>query len=310
MRIVVLSRNRRLYSTIRLVEAAKARGVRVSVIDPLRCYMRISVQGAQIHYRGRRLTDVAAIVPRVGASVTFYATAVVRQFEMMGVYTPNSADAIQRARDKLRASQLLAQAGIDMPLTVFGDSPDDTKDLLKMLGKTPHVIKLVEGTQGQGVVLAETRSASEGLIEAFRGLQANFLVQEFIKEAKGADIRAFVVGGKVVAAMRRQAKEGEFRSNLHRGASARALKISKLERDTAIRAAEIMGLGVAGVDLIQSERGPLVLEVNSSPGLEGIEGATKVDVAGAIIEHIVRKVGRRGGLEIKPRVRKVKSGTP
>lgn len=310
MRIVVLSRNRRLYSTTRLVEAAKARGVRVSVIDPLRCYMRISVQGAQIHYRGRRLTDVAAIVPRVGASVTFYATAVVRQFEMMGVYTPNSADAIQRARDKLRASQLLAQAGIDMPLTVFGDSPDDTKDLLKMLGKTPHVIKLVEGTQGQGVVLAETRSASEGLIEAFRGLQANFLVQEFIKEAKGADIRAFVVGGKVVAAMRRQAKEGEFRSNLHRGASARALKISKLERDTAVRAAEIMGLGVAGVDLIQSERGPLVLEVNSSPGLEGIEGATKVDVAGAIIEHIVRKVGRRGGLVIKPRTRKLKSGTP
>ena len=307
MRIVVLSRNRRLYSTIRLVEAAKARGVRVSVIDPLRCYMRISVQGAQIHYRGRRLTDVAAIIPRVGASVTFYATAVVRQFEMMGVYTPNSADAIQRARDKLRASQLMAQAGIDMPLTVFGDSPDDTKDLLKMLGKTPHVIKLVEGTQGQGVLLAETRSASEGLIEAFRGLQANFLVQEFIKEAKGADIRAFVVGGKVVAAMRRQAKEGEFRSNLHRGASARALKISKLERETAIRAAEIMGLGVAGVDLIQSERGPLVLEVNSSPGLEGIEGATKVDVAGAIIEHIVRKVGKRGGLEIRRRVRKVNS---
>ena len=307
MRIVVLSRNRRLYSTTRLVEAAKARGVRVSVIDPLRCYMRISVQGAQIHYRGRRLTDVAAIIPRVGASVTFYATAVVRQFEMMGVYTPNSADAIQRARDKLRASQLMAQAGIDMPLTVFGDSPDDTKDLLKMLGKTPHVIKLVEGTQGQGVLLAETRSASEGLIEAFRGLQANFLVQEFIKEAKGADIRAFVVGGKVVAAMRRQAKEGEFRSNLHRGASARALKISKLERETAIRAAEIMGLGVAGVDLIQSERGPLVLEVNSSPGLEGIEGATKVDVAGAIIEHIVRKVGKRGGLEIRRRVRKVKS---
>jgi ribosomal protein S6--L-glutamate ligase len=298
-RIVILSRNRKLYSTSRLFEAAKSRGVKVSVIDPLRCYMRISVDGAQIHYRGRQLKDVAAIIPRIGASVTFYATAVVRQFEMMGVYTPNSSDAIQRARDKLKASQLLSQAGVNMPLTVFGDSPDDTKDLLKMLGKTPHVIKLVEGTQGQGVVLAETRSASESLIEAFRGLQANFLVQEFVKEAKGADIRAFVVGGKVIAAMRRQAKAGEFRSNLHRGASAVAIKISKQERDIAVRAAEVMGLGVAGVDLIQSERGPLVLEVNSSPGLEGIEGSTGVDVAGAIIEHIVRQVGKRGGLKLR-----------
>jgi ribosomal protein S6--L-glutamate ligase len=264
----------------------------VSVVDPLRCYMKIAIDGAQIHYKGRRLNDVGAIIPRVGASVTFYATAVVRQFEMMGVYTPNSSDAILRARDKLRSSQLLVQAGIGMPLTVFGDSPDDTKDLLKLLGKAPHVIKLVEGTQGQGVVLAETRSASESLIEAFRGLQANFLVQEFIKEAKGADIRAFVVAGKVVAAMRRQAKEGEFRSNLHRGAKAVPVKISKLERDTAVRAAEVMGLQVAGVDLIVSERGPLVLEVNSSPGLEGIEGATGVDVAGAIIESILRKVPR------------------
>jgi len=303
MRIVILSRNRRLYSTSRLMEAAKVRGVKVSVIDPLRCYMRISVSGAQIHYRGRRLKDVAAIIPRIGASVTFYATAVVRQFEMMGIYTPNSADAIQRARDKLRASQLLSQAGVDMPLTVFGDSPDDTKDLLTMLGKTPHVIKLVEGTQGQGVVLAETRSAAESLIEAFRGLQANFLVQEFIKEAKGADIRAFVVGGKVIAAMRRQGKPGEFRSNLHRGGFAAPVKITKLERETAIRAAEVMGLGIAGVDLIQSERGPLVLEVNSSPGLEGIEGASKVDVAGAIIEHIVKKVGKRGGLSIRRRTK-------
>jgi ribosomal protein S6--L-glutamate ligase len=297
-RIVILSRNRKLYSTSRLMEAAKVRGVRVSVIDPLRCYMRISVNGPQIHYRGRRLTDVAAIIPRVGASVTFYATAVVRQFEMMGIYTPNTSDAIQRARDKLRASQLLSQAGVDMPVTVFGDNPDDTKDLLTMLGKTPHVIKLVEGSQGQGVVLAETRSASESLIEAFRGLQANFLVQEFIKEAKGSDIRAFVVGGKVVAAMRRQAKEGEFRSNLHRGGFAVPVKISKLERETAIRAAEVMGLGIAGVDMIQSDRGPLVLEVNSSPGLEGIEGSTKIDVAGLIIEHVVRKVGARRGLKI------------
>jgi ribosomal protein S6--L-glutamate ligase len=293
MRIVILSRNRRLYSTRSLVEAAKKRGVSVSVIDPLRCYMRISVEGAQIHYRGRRLKDVAAIIPRVGASVTFYATAVVRQFEMMGVYTPNSSDSIQRARDKLRSSQLLSQAGVDMPLTVFGDSPDDTKDLLTMLGKTPHVIKLVEGTQGQGVVLAETRSAAESLIEAFRGLQANFLVQEFIKEAKGADVRAFVVGGKVIAAMRRQAKPGEFRSNLHRGGHAEAVKLTPEMRAVAIKAADVMGLGIAGVDLIESERGPLVLEVNSSPGLEGIEGATKVDVAGAIIEYLVRKVGRK-----------------
>jgi ribosomal protein S6--L-glutamate ligase len=217
----------------------------------------------------------------------------------MGVFTPNSSDAIQRARDKLRASQLLSQAGVDMPLTVFGDSPDDTKDLLTMLGKTPHVIKLVEGTQGQGVVLAETRSAAESLIEAFRGLQANFLVQEFIKEAKGADVRAFVVGGKVIAAMRRQAKPGEFRSNLHRGGHAEAVKITPQLRAVAIKAAEVMGLGIAGVDLIESERGPLVLEVNASPGLEGIEGATKVDIAGAIIEYLLRKVGRRKFLKKK-----------
>jgi ribosomal protein S6--L-glutamate ligase len=300
MRIVILSRNRKLYSTQSLVDACKKRGVSVSVIDPLRCYMRICADGAQIHYRGRRLKDVAAIIPRVGASVTFYATAVVRQFEMMGIYTPNSADAIQRARDKLRASQLLSQAGIGMPLTVFGDNPDDTKDLLKMLGKAPHVIKLVEGSQGQGVVLAETRAASESLIEAFRGLQANFLVQEFIKEAGGADIRAFVVGGKVVAAMRRQAKPGEFRSNLHRGASAQAVKLSKLERETAIKAAAVMGLDIAGVDLIPSDRGPLVLEVNSSPGLEGIEGATQLDVAGAIVELLIRKVGRKKFPRLKP----------
>ena len=300
MRLVILSRNRHLYSTKRLVEAARARKLSVSVVDPLRCYMKIALDGLQIHYKGRRLKDVAAIIPRVGASVTFYATAVVRQFEMMGVYTPNSSDAILRARDKLRSSQLLVQAGIGMPLTVFGDSPDDTSDLLKLLGKAPHVIKLVEGTQGQGVVLAETRSASESLIEAFRGLEANFLVQEFIKEAKGADIRAFVVAGKVVAAMRRQAKEGEFRSNLHRGAKAYAIKISKLERETAIRAAEVMGLNVAGVDLIVSDRGPLVLEVNSSPGLEGIEGATQVDVAGAIIDSILKKIpDMRARLKVK-----------
>ena len=293
MRIAILSRNRRLYSTQRLVEAARQRGAVVQVIDPLRCYMRISSDGAQIHYRGKQLKNIDAIIPRIGASVTVYATAVVRQFEMMGVYTPNPAEAITRARDKLRASQLLAQQGIDMPLTVFGDSPDDTADLLKILGEPPHVIKLVEGTQGTGVLLADTRTAAESIIEAFRGLRANFLVQEFIKEAKGADIRAFVVGGKVVAAMKRQGKPGEFRSNLHRGGQAEVVRISKAERETAVRAAEVLGLAIAGVDLIRAERGPLVLEVNSSPGLEGIEGATQLDVAGSIIDHISRKLGRK-----------------
>jgi len=293
MKIAILSRNAKLYSTVRLIEAARSRGHRVRVLDPLRCYMRIAPGDFAVHYKGRALADYDAVIPRVGASITFYGTAVLRQFEMMGVFTPNSSDAILRARDKLRCLQLLARETIGLPATVFGDNPDDTNDLLAMLGDPPHVIKLNEGSQGQGVLLAEKRSASQSVIEAFRGLYANFLVQEFIREANGADIRCFVVGGKVVAAMRRQGREGEFRSNLHRGGSASAAQLNAAETDTALRAARVMGLNVAGVDLLRSRRGPLVLEVNSSPGLEGIEAATGVDVAGEVIEYLVRRVRKR-----------------
>jgi len=293
MKIAILSRNSKLYSTMRLVEAARARGHRVRVLDPLRCYMRIEPSKFSVHYKGRALSGFHAVIPRVGASITFYGTAVLRQFEMMGVYTPNSSDAVLRARDKLRCLQLLAREGLGLPTTVFGDNPDDTGDLLAMLGEPPHVIKLVEGSQGQGVLLAEKRSASQGMIEAFRGLYANFLVQEFIKEARGADIRCFVVGGRVVAAMRRQGREGEFRSNLHRGGSATMVQLSAAETDTALRAARTMGLNVAGVDLLRSRRGPLVLEVNSSPGLEGIETTTGIDIAGEIIDYLARRVRKR-----------------
>jgi ribosomal protein S6--L-glutamate ligase len=299
MKIAILSRNTKLYSTVRLVEAARQRGHRVRVLDPLRCYMRIAPNDFAVHYKGRALADYDAVIPRVGASITFYGTAVLRQFEMMGVFTPNSSDAILRARDKLRCLQLLAREDLGLPSTVFGDNPDDTADLLAMLGDPPHVIKLNEGSQGQGVLLAEKYSASQSVIEAFRGLYANFLVQEFIREADGADIRCFVVGGKVVAAMRRQGREGEFRSNLHRGGSATPAQLSEAEVDTALRAARTMSLNVAGVDLLRSRRGPLVLEVNSSPGLEGIESATGVDVAGEVIEYIVRRVRKRKASKTK-----------
>jgi len=286
MKIAILSRNARLYSTQRLVEAARKRGHSVRVLDPLRCYMRIAAGAFEIHYKGRALRGLGVVIPRIGASITFYGTAVVRQFEMMGINTPNTADAILRARDKLHSLQLLAREGIGLPTTVFGDNPDDTADLLKMLGDPPHVIKLNEGAQGQGVLLAEKRSSAQGMIEAFRGLYANFLVQEFIKEAKGADLRCFVVGGRVVAAMQRQAPEGDFRANIHRGGTAIPVILTPQETEMALHAARVMGLGIAGVDLLRSTRGPLVLEVNSSPGLEGIEAATGVDVAGAIIEHV------------------------
>lgn len=286
MKIAILSRNPRLYSTRRLVEAAKARGHTVEVIDVLRAYMNISSGSPEIHYKGRVLTGFDAVIPRIGASVTFYGTAVLRQFEMMGVYPVNESVAISRSRDKLRSLQLLSRKNVGMPVTGFSHSPDDTDDLLNFIGKPPYVIKLLEGTQGIGVVLAETRKAAESVIEAFRGLKAQILVQEFIAEAGGADIRCFVVAGKVVAAMKRQAKEGEFRSNLHRGGTAMLVKLTKEERATAINAAKIMGLNVAGVDLLRSDRGPLVMEVNSSPGLEGIETASEKDVAGMIIEHI------------------------
>ncbi|MEJ8567842.1 30S ribosomal protein S6--L-glutamate ligase [Elongatibacter sediminis] len=293
MKIVVLSTNPRLYSTRRLVEAGQERGHEVEVINHRRCYMNIATMRPAVHYKGHSLEDVDAVIPRIGASVTFYGTAVVRQFEMMGVYCVNESVAISRSRDKLRALQLLSRKGIGMPVTAFGASPDDTDDLLSLVGNAPVVIKLLEGTQGVGVVLAETRQAAESVIEAFRGLNANFLVQEFIKEAGGSDIRCLVIGEKVVAAMKRQGKEGEFRSNLHRGGNAQLVRITPEERSTAVRAARIMGLNIAGVDLLRSNHGPVVMEVNSSPGLEGIENATGKDVAGLLIEFI-EKNARRG----------------
>ncbi len=286
MKLAILSRNNKLYSTRRLVEAARERGHSVRVLDPLRCYMRIGSEGFEMRYKGAKIAAYAAVVPRIGTSVTRYGCAVLRQFELMGSFTANTADAIARSRDKLRCHQLLAAQGIGLPVTVFGDNPDDTGDLLSMLGPPPHVIKLNEGTQGNGVMLTEKLSASTGVIETLRGLYANFLVQEFIAEAKGADLRCFVVGNQVVATMRRQAPKGDFRSNIHRGGVGKAVRASKAEMETAVRAAQVLGLGVAGVDLIRSKRGPLVLEVNSSPGLEGIEGATGIDVAGHIIEHV------------------------
>ena len=286
MKIAVLSRNRKLYSTRRLVEAAEQRGHEVRVLDVLRCYMNITSHRPSIHYKGEALTGFDAVIPRIGASVTFYGTAVLRQFEMMEVYPLNESVAITRSRDKLRSLQLLARKGIGLPVTGFAHSPDDIQDLLTMVGGAPSVIKLLEGTQGIGVVLAETQKAAESVIEAFMGLRANILVQEFIKEAGGADIRCFVVGSKVVAAMKRQGKEGEFRSNLHRGGSASLIRIAPDERAAAIRAAQTMGLNVAGVDLLRSNHGPVVMEVNSSPGLEGIETATQKDIAGMIIQFI------------------------
>ncbi|WP_049621110.1 30S ribosomal protein S6--L-glutamate ligase [Frateuria defendens] len=291
MKIAILSRNARLYSTRRLVEAARERGHVVRVLDPLRCYVRIASNGMAIRYKGKALRDIDAVLPRIGTSSTFYGTAVLRQLEMMGVYTPNPSDAVLRARDKLRCLQLLAAQGIPMPATVFGDNPDDTSDLLALLGEPPHVIKLNEGSQGTGVVLAEKLAASQSVIEAFRGLYANFVVQEFIAEAGGRDLRCFVVGGKVVAAMQRVAEPGEFRANLHRGGSAAKATLSAEERRIAVRAAEALGLGIAGVDLLRSERGPLLLEVNASPGLEGIEAASGVDVSSHIIRHLEKHVG-------------------
>lgn len=294
MRIAILSRNSKLYSTQRLIEEGKARDHEVRVIDPLRCYMNIAAHNPEIHYKGEILNNFDAVIPRIGASITFYGTAVLRQFEMTGVYPLNESVAISRSRDKLRSMQLLSRKGIGLPVTGFAHSPDDTQDLLRLVGGSPVVIKLLEGTQGVGVVLAETRQAAESVIDAFRGLNAHFLVQEFIKEAGGSDIRCLVIGEKVVASMIRRAKDGEFRSNLHRGGTAQLIKITPEERLTAVRAAKIMGLNVAGVDIMRSNHGPVVLEVNSSPGLEGIESASQKNVARQIIEFIEKrgKVGK------------------
>jgi ribosomal protein S6--L-glutamate ligase len=288
MKIGILSRNPTLYSTQRLVEAARARGHEAKVIDVLRCYMNITSHAPSMHYRGGEISGFDAVIPRIGASVTFYGTAVLRQFEMLGVYPLNESVAISRARDKLRSLQLLSRKGIGLPITGFAHAPDDIEDLIKMVGGAPLVIKLLEGTQGIGVVLAETHQAAESVIEAFMGLKANILVQEYIQEAKGADIRCFVIGDRVVATMKRQAKAGEFRSNLHRGGTATLIRITPEERSTAVRAAKIMGLNVAGVDVLRSNHGPVVMEVNSSPGLAGIEAATGKDIAGMMIQFIER----------------------
>ncbi|MBD1580718.1 30S ribosomal protein S6--L-glutamate ligase [Pseudoalteromonas sp. S16_S37] len=293
MKIAILSRNKQLYSTRRLIEAAKQRGHDILVLDALRCYMNINSDEPEIHFKGEKVIEVDAVVPRIGSSVTFYGCSVLRQFEMMGVYPLNESVAITRSRDKLRSLQLLSRKGVGMPITGFASKPDDVKDLLEMVGGTPVVIKLLEGTQGIGVVLAETRKAAESVIEAFMGLKANIMVQEYIKEAGGADIRCFVIGDKVIAAMKRQAQEGEFRSNLHRGGSASLVRITPEERKTAVAAAKAMGLNVAGVDLLRSSRGPLVMEVNSSPGLEGIEKATGKDIAGMIIDFIEKNAASR-----------------
>jgi len=299
MKIAILSRNRHLYSTRRLIEAAETSGHEIKVIDVLRCYMNISSRKPSIHFEGEDLQGFDAVIPRIGASVTSYGTAVLRQFEVMGVYPLIESVALSRSRDKLRSLQLLSRKGIGLPITGFANQPGDLRDLIKLVGGAPLVIKLLKGTQGIGVVLAETTKAAESVIEAFMGLEADILVQEYIEEAGGADIRCLVVGGKVVAAMQRQAAEGEFRSNLHRGGTAGLVKLSPEERSTAVSAAKILGLGLAGVDLLRSERGPLVMEVNSSPGLEGIEAASGKDVAGIVINHIEKnakpgKTGTRG----------------
>ena len=286
MKIGILSRNPKIYSTHRLVKAGIARGHQVKVINPLRCYMDITSAKPMIHYRDCKLDDFDVIIPRIGASITYYGSAVLRQFEMMGVYALNESTSITRSRDKLRSLQILSRSGIGLPTTSYAHSTKMTEKLITMVGGAPCVIKLVEGTQGKGVILAENAKAAESVIDGFRQMNAHFLVQEFIKESAGSDIRAFVIGDRVVASMMRKAKEGEFRSNLHRGGTAMAVDISPEEAAIAVKAAKVLGLNVAGVDLMRSKRGPLVLEVNSSPGLQGIETSTGFDIASMIIEYI------------------------
>ena len=290
MKIAILSRSSSLYSTSRLKQAASQRGHEVRVVDYLRCYMDITARRPKVLLRGEEV-ETDAVIPRIGATYTFYGAAVVRQFEMADIFTLNSSDGISRSRDKLRSLQLLSRAGVGLPTTSFAHATQDITGLLEVVGGPPVVVKLLEGTQGIGVVLAETKKAAESVIGAFRQLDANILVQQFIKEAAGADIRALVVGGKVVAAMKRKGAPGDFRSNLHRGGSAEVIKLSAKERATAVRAAKTMGLSVAGVDMLRSDDGPLVLEVNSSPGLEGIEGVTGFDIADVIIEYIEDNAG-------------------
>lgn len=298
MRIGILSRKASLYSTSRLRDAARERGHEVRVVNPVRCYMDITARKPKVMYRGETL-QFDAVIPRIGSSITFYGTAVVRQFEIQHVFTVAESQAIARSRDKLRSMQLLAREGIGLPVTGFARSMRDVDALIELVGGAPLIVKLLEGTQGMGVVLAETRKAAESVIGAFQQLDANILVQEFIKEAGGSDLRALVVGGRVVASMERHAAAGEFRSNLHRGGTANPVKLTTKERNTALRAARVMGLGVAGVDLLRSSRGPVVMEVNSSPGLQGIETATGVDVAGEIIEYIENHVAADEQLQVE-----------
>ena len=286
MKLALMCQNAGLYSHKRLVEAAVARGHEMDVVNHLKCYINITSHRPSVFYQGRDLPKYDAVIPRIGASVTFYGTAVLRQFEMMGVYPANESVAISRSRDKLRSLQLLARKGIGLPVTVFAHRTSNAEEVISLVGGAPVVIKLLEGTQGIGVVLGETQKAAESIIQAFGGVNTNILVQEFIKEAGGEDIRCLVVGDKVVASMKRKGKEGEFRSNLHRGGSAESVKITPAERSTAISAAKALGLNVCGVDMLRSNHGPVVMEVNSSPGLEGVEKATGVDVAGLIIEFI------------------------
>lgn len=286
MKIVMLARNPNVYSHQRLKEAAEARGHQLDIVDTLQCYMNIASRRPEIYHAGKKLTGYDAVIPRIGASVTFYGTAVLRQFEMMGVFPLNESVAIGRSRDKLRSMQLLARDGVGLPVTTFAHDPRQTEEVLRLAGGAPVVIKLLEGTQGIGVVLADTDRSAKSVVEAFRGAGVNILLQEFIKEAGGTDIRAIVVGGKVVAAMQRTGAEGEFRSNLHRGGSAHLVKLSAEERATAVRAAKSMGLNACGVDMLRANHGPVVMEVNSSPGLEGVEKATGKDIAGMMIEFL------------------------
>lgn len=302
MKIAILSRNKNLYSTMRLHDEAIKRGHDCVVIDHLKCYVSMQKGKPSIHFNGEDISDFEGIIPRIGASVTFYGTAIVRQFEMIGVPSANESQAITRSRDKLRSMQILSRSGLDMPITGFARNPKDVGDLIKMVGGTPLVIKLLEGTQGIGVVLAETKKAAESVIEAFYGLEVNILVQEFIKEAKGSDIRAFVVDGKVVGAMKRTAKEGDFRSNLHRGGKAEIHKLTKAEKLAALTAAKVLGLTICGVDMLPSDRGPLIMEVNSSPGLEGIEKATGKNIAAKIIEYLERKAEEKTRSKTKDKI--------
>ncbi len=291
MNIAILSRDSKLYSTRRLKEAGEERGHKVEIIDHMKCILVIEKKNPMVWYKGRKLDYFDAVIPRIGASVTFYGAAVVRQFEMMKVFSAVESQALIRSRDKLRSMQILSRAGMGLPKTIFMDYSRNTEGVVEAVGGAPVVIKLLEGTQGLGVVLAENKKAAQSVIEAFHGLKARIIIQEFIREAKGADLRAFVVDGEVVGAMRRQARDGEFRSNLHRGGQATVIKLNRREKHAAITAAKKLGLAVAGVDMLPSNRGPLIIEVNSSPGLEGIEGATKVDIAGRIIRYLERKAG-------------------